>query len=67
MIVLVVLILAAAILTGSLTGVLEIAAGVALGLLLFVGGGIALAYWFVKRKMRDASRELDRFRRDRYV
>ena len=67
MIVLVVLILAAAILTGSLSGVLEVAAGVALGLLLFVVSAVALAYWFVKRKMRNASRELDRFRRDRYV
>ena len=67
MIVLVVLILAAAILTGSLSGVLEVAAGVALGLLLFVVSAVALAYWFVKRKMRNASRELYRFRRDRYV
>ncbi len=67
MIVLVVLILAAAILTGSLSGVLEVAAGVALGLLLFVVSAVGLGYWLVKRKMRNASRELDRFRRDRYV
>ena len=67
MIVLVVLILGAAILTGSLSGVLEVAAGVALGLLVFVVSAVGLAYWFVRRKMRNASRELDRFRRNRYV
>ncbi|MGH2677615.1 MAG: hypothetical protein ACRDHB_04555 [Actinomycetota bacterium] len=56
MIVLVVIILIAAALTGSMGGVLEIAAGVAVGLLLFVVGFGLLAYWFAKRRWREASR-----------
>jgi hypothetical protein len=57
MIVLVVIILIAAALTGSLGGVLEIAAGVAVGLFLFVVGFGLLAYWFAKRRWREASRD----------
>jgi hypothetical protein len=56
-IVLVVIILAVAALTGSLAGVLEIAAGVAIGLFLFVVGFGLLAYWFAKRRWREASRD----------
>jgi membrane protein implicated in regulation of membrane protease activity len=64
--VLLIIILAAAILTGSLWGVLEIAAGVAVGLFLFVAA-IAVAGWFlVRRKMRDVHREIERYRRGGY-
>lgn len=57
MILLIVIILIAAALTGSLGGVLEIAAGVAVGLFLFVVGFGLLAYWFAKRRWRHASHE----------
>lgn len=57
MIVLIVIILVAAAITGSLGGVLEIAAGVAVGLLLFVLGVGLLAYWFARHKWRQATRE----------
>jgi Kef-type K+ transport system membrane component KefB len=56
-ILLIVIILIAAALTGSLGGVLEIAAGVAVGLFLFVVGFGLLAYWFAKRRWRQASHE----------
>jgi hypothetical protein len=56
-IVLVVIILVIAAITGSLGGVLEIAAGVAIGLFLFVVGFGLLAYWFAKRRWREASRD----------
>ena len=63
---LLIIILAAAIISGSLWGVLEIAAGVALGLFLFVSL-IAVAGWFlVRRKMRDVHREIERYRSQRY-
>ena len=63
---LLIIILGAAIITGSLWGVLEIAAGVALGLFLFVSL-IAVAGWFlVRRKMRDVHREIERYRGQRY-
>ena len=65
MILLVVIILVAAVVTGSLGGVLEIAAGVAVGLLLFVVGLAVLGVWFVKRKVRGASEELERRKRQR--
>lgn len=61
--VLIIIILLAALITGSLWGVLEIAAGVALGLFLFVAA-IAVAGWFlVRRKVRDMHREIERHRR----
>ena len=64
--ILVILILAAALITGSLWGVLEIAAGVALGLFLFVAA-IAVAGWLlVRRKMRNVHREIERYRRGGY-
>ena len=63
---LIILILVAAILSGSLGGVLEVAAGVVLGLVLFVVGIAAAAWWYVRRKVRTVGRELDRFRGSRY-
>lgn len=64
--VLIIIILAAALITGSLWGVLEIAAGVALGLFLFVAA-IAVAAWFlVRRKMREVHQEIERYRRGGY-
>ena len=64
--ILIILILVAALITGSLWGVLEIAAGVALGLFLFVAA-IAVAGWLlVRRKMRDVHREIERYRRGGY-
>ncbi len=63
---LIVIILVAAIISGSLWGVLEIAAGVALGLFLFVTA-IAVAGWLVvRRKMRQVHQDLERYRRERY-
>lgn len=64
--VLILVILAIALITGSLWGVLEIAAGVAVGLFLFVAA-IAVAGWFlVRRKMREVHREIERYRRGGY-
>ena len=64
--ILIIIILAAALITGSLWGVLEIAAGVALGLFLFVAA-IAVAGWLlVRRKMREVHREIERYRRGGY-
>jgi hypothetical protein len=56
-IILIVLILVVAAITGSLGGVLEIAAGVAVGLFLFVVALGLLAYWFARRRWREASRD----------
>lgn len=56
MILLIVIILVAAAITGSLGGVLEIAAGVALGLILFVVGIALLGYFLVKQRLRQATR-----------
>lgn len=55
-ILLIVIILVAAAITGSLGGVLEIAAGVALGLVVFVGGIALLGYFLVRYRWRQASR-----------
>ena len=56
MILLIVIILVAAAITGSLGGVLEIAAGVALGLILFVVGIALLGYFLMRPRWRQASR-----------
>ena len=64
--VLIIIILVAAILSGSLGGVLEVAAGVVLGLVLFVLGIAVAVWWYLKRRVRSMSRELDRFRGTRY-
>jgi Kef-type K+ transport system membrane component KefB len=58
-IVLIVIILVAAAITGSLGGVLEVAAGVALGLFLFVIGIGLLGYWLARRKWREVTRGSD--------
>lgn len=63
---LILIILIAAIVTGSLWQVLEIAAGVALGLFLFVAAIAVASWWFIRRRMRDVHREMERFRRQRY-
>jgi hypothetical protein len=55
-ILLIVIILVAAAITGSLGGVLEIAAGVALGLILFVVGIALLGYFVMRSRWRQASR-----------
>ena len=58
--VLILLILLIGALTGTLGGILEVAAGVVLGLLLFVVG-IALAlYYVVRHRFRKALREWER-------
>lgn len=59
------IILIAAIVTGSLWQVLEIAAGVALGLFLFVAAIAVASWWFIRRRMREVHREMERFRRQR--
>jgi Kef-type K+ transport system membrane component KefB len=67
MILLIVIILVAAAITGSLGGVLEIAAGVAVGLLLFVVGIGLLGYWFARYKWRQVSKDYrDRWERGGY-
>lgn len=60
------LILIAAIVTGSLWQVLEIAAGMALGLFLFVSAIAVAGWWFLRRRMRDMHREIERYRSQRY-
>jgi Kef-type K+ transport system membrane component KefB len=55
-ILLIVIILVAAAITGSLGGVLEIAAGVALGLILFVVGIALLGYFLMRSRWRQSSR-----------
>jgi Kef-type K+ transport system membrane component KefB len=56
-ILLIVIILIAAAITGSLGGVLEVAAGVAIGLFLFVAGIALLGYWFARHRWRRATKE----------
>lgn len=56
MIVLIVIILVVAVITGSLGGVLEVAAGVALGLILFVVGIGLLGYFLMRHRWRQATR-----------
>jgi peptidoglycan/LPS O-acetylase OafA/YrhL len=61
-ILLIVIILVVAAVTGSLGGVLEVAAGVAVGLFLFVIGIALAAYYFVRHRVRQAGRDMDRYR-----
>jgi hypothetical protein len=63
---LILFILIAAVVTGSLGGVLEIAAGVALGLILFVVGIAVAGWWFVRRRVREVHREIERYRSQRH-
>lgn len=65
--VLILVVLVAALITGSLWQVLEIAAGVALGLFLFVVGIAVLGWWFFRRRMREMHRDLERYRRGDYL
>lgn len=62
MILLIVVILGAAALTGSLGQVLEIAAGVAVGLVLAVVGIVLAGYYLVRARFRRAARDLERHR-----
>lgn len=66
-ILLVIFILVAAIISGSLGTALEIAAGVVLGLVLFVLGIGVAVWWYLKRRFRRFNRDLERYRRDRHV
>jgi Kef-type K+ transport system membrane component KefB len=61
-ILLIIIILVAAAVTGSLGGVLEVAAGVAVGLFLFVIGIGLAAYYFVRHRLRQAGRDMERYR-----
>jgi membrane protein implicated in regulation of membrane protease activity len=63
---LILIILIAAIISGSLWQVLEIAAGVAIGLFLFVAAIAAAGYWMVRRKMKQVHGEIERYRRQHY-
>jgi peptidoglycan/LPS O-acetylase OafA/YrhL len=61
-IVLVIIIVLVGILTGTLGQILEIAAGVVVGLLLFVVGIALAAYYYVRHRFRRASRDWERHR-----
>jgi hypothetical protein len=65
-ILLIVIILVAAAVTGSLGGVLEVAAGVAVGIILAVIGLMLLGYYYARHKLRKMGREMDRYRQERY-
>ena len=54
--ILILIILIAAAVSGSLWGVLEIAAGVAIGLFLFVVLVSAVSFWLVRRRMERWAR-----------
>jgi peptidoglycan/LPS O-acetylase OafA/YrhL len=49
-------------LTGTLGQILEVAAGVVVGLVLFVVGVALAAYYYVRRRFRQAAREWQRSR-----
>lgn len=58
---LILIVLVAAALSGTLWGVLEIAAGVAVGLFLFVALVAAVGYWMVKRRLGRRDRGAPRY------
>ncbi|MGH2725177.1 MAG: hypothetical protein ACRDI0_13160 [Actinomycetota bacterium] len=62
MILLIILILVAAAITGSLGEVLEVAAGVAVGVFLAVVGIALAGYYLVRARFRRVARELERHR-----
>ena len=62
MILLIIVIVLVGILTGTLGQILEIAAGVAVGLFLFVVGIALAGYYYVRHRLRRASREWERHR-----
>jgi Kef-type K+ transport system membrane component KefB len=49
-------------LTGTLGQILEVAAGVVVGLILFVVGVILAAYYYVRHRFRRAARDWERAR-----
>ena len=63
---LILIILVAALVSGSLWGVLEIAAGVAVGLFLFVALIAGAGYFFFRRKVKQVHAEIERYRSQRY-
>jgi hypothetical protein len=65
-ILLIVIILVAAAVTGSLGGVLQVAAGVAVGIFLAVIGLALAGYYFMRHKVRTMGRDMERYRQDRY-
>jgi hypothetical protein len=65
-ILLIVIILVAAAVTGSLGGVLEVAAGVAVGIVLAVIGLALLGYYYARHKLRRMGRDLERHRQGGY-
>jgi membrane protein implicated in regulation of membrane protease activity len=68
MVLLILIILVAAAITGSLWAVLKIAAGVAIGLFLFVTGIAVAGYYLVRHQWRRANREYQqRYPPDRYA
>lgn len=66
MILLIVIILVAAAVTGSLGGVLQVAAGVAVGIFLAVIGLALAGYYVLRHKVRKMGRDMERYRQDRY-
>jgi peptidoglycan/LPS O-acetylase OafA/YrhL len=65
-ILLIVIILVAAVVTGSLGGVLQVAAGVAVGIFLAVIGLALAGYYVLRHKVRRLGRDMERYRRERY-
>lgn len=63
MLLLVIVIVLVGILTGTLGQILEIAAGVAIGLFLFVVGAILALYYFLRHRFRRAARDWERYER----
>jgi Kef-type K+ transport system membrane component KefB len=60
--VLIVLVVLIGALTGTLGQILEVAAGVVVGLILFVLGVILAAYYYVRHRFRRAARDWERAR-----
>jgi Kef-type K+ transport system membrane component KefB len=65
-ILLIIIILVAAAITGSLGAVLEVAAGVAVGIVLAVIGLMVLGYWYARHKLRQVGRDIERRRHEGY-
>ena len=62
MIFLIIVIVLVGLLTGTLGQILEIAAGVAVGLFLFVVGIALAGYYYVRHRFRRAARDWERHR-----
>jgi purine-cytosine permease-like protein len=60
---LMILIVIVGLISGTLGQILEIAAGVAIGLILFVVGGILILSYFLRRRFRRAARDWERSHR----